>query len=88
MSKLQVAVPVEVTEEVIRTGGGKEKQVVYVDLGERYPIKCDVWINDGRPLTPGRYEARRLRKKGFDIVVDLERLDRAGPVPASAGKSA
>lgn len=75
-----VAVPVEVTDEVVRTGGGKEKQVVYVDIGERYPIKADIWVND-RPKPPGHYLATRLFRKGYDIVVDLERLE---PVRAAA----
>ena len=74
-----IQVRVEVTDEIIRTNTGKEKQVVYVDLGERYPSKFDIWVND-RPLQPGSYIATKLRKKGFDAVLDLER----GLQPAKA----
>lgn len=72
-----VAVKVEVTDRTIRTSTGKEKQLVYVDLGDKYPVQKDIWINDGKALPSGVYVCRSLRETRFGVELDLNQLEPA-----------
>lgn len=76
---MKVAVQVEVTDEIKVTKNGKQQQVVYVHLGDKYPVKDSIWV-DGQPKPAGTYIASRLYRRGYDIVLDLAQL----AVPAQA----
>lgn len=76
----QIAVHVEVTDELSTTNTGKQQQVVFVHLGDRYPVRDTIWV-EGQPKPAGLYVANRLYKSGYNFVLDLKRL---APKPAQA----
>lgn len=90
MPKSVVQVFVEVTEEIrsftSKKGNEVRQQVVYVDLGSRYPEEGSIFVDDKTgPLKPGRYLIEKLRKQGFAFQLDMFSLKPvAGPRAATA----
>lgn len=82
--KTRIAVAVEVTDELTKTSTGKQKQVVYVDLGGRYPERDEIWVGESGPLAPGQYVVTSMRKGKFDIILDYKAIQ---PAPAAAKAS-
>jgi len=70
----QAQVKVEVAEEFFPTKNGGRMQAFYVHLGGRYPELVKMFCREGQPKAPGVYVATQLRKKGFEIALDLENL--------------
>ena len=79
--KPQVQVLVEVTDEITVTNSGKQQQVVYVHLGDKYPVKDTIWVETAQ-LQPGKYFATRFYRRKYDFVLDLAKL-----TPATAAKA-
>lgn len=79
--KPAIQVPVEVSDEITTTKNGKQQQTVYVHLGDRYPVKDSIWV-EGSPKPAGNYVATRLYKSGYNLVLDLARLESAKPAAA------
>lgn len=77
MNKSTIAVQVEVTTETRPTRKGGTMQVCYVDLGGKYPEQISVYAgnsSDDRSRAPGFYVCKRLKKDGYNIVLDLDDL--------------
>ena len=76
----KVEVLVEVTDELTYTSSGREQQVIYVDTGDRYPIRDTIFVNDNQALAAGNYIAKRFYRdpKKYSFVLDLNNLEPAG----------
>lgn len=77
-----IKVAVEVTEEMTSTNSGRKQQVVYVDTGDKYPVRDTIFVDNDVPRQPGLYIANRLYRDGkkYAFVLDLNNLQ---PVPAA-----
>lgn len=73
--KPKIELLVEVTAEVVMKG---RKQVAFLHLGEQYPVKHEIWVDDERgALAPGNYlatEAYLSNEQYPRLLVGLNRL--------------
>ena len=82
---MTIRIQVEVTDELVMDG---RKQVAYVDAGDRYPVREEIWCGkSGGSRRPGTYVATRLKRdtngKYPPLVVDFDSL-----VPDKGAKAA
>lgn len=70
-------VDVEVTDEIVETANGAKVQVIYLDLGGRYPERATRYLGDEKPLPAGPYVATQGRIDNYRPVIDVRNLQRA-----------